>query len=607
MALRNSQPITFRPKGLSDAVDATNAFAGAMQSLANLIPANDTSDCWVPRPAAIKISSFGGFTTPGFVSSSLVVGNIEYGMIASGLNAGKDQPFAYNLATGAFETVTGITAANTPTSPATSGAWTPPIMAVVGTRVMVTHPGFAGGAIKIGWFDISGFTASISATTNATTTLTSATNMLQAGVQPGQVITKADVPAGTTVVSVAANGLSLVMSAAATASTTSTTGFAGGTASSPLWAAGDTNINSLPSVPVSVAGFNGRAYYAVNNGVVFSDSLQPTNVTNATQALVFANGLAVTALGALPLSSPITGGVVQSIIAFQGVSAMQQITGDQATSNLSVNLMNVATGTLAPLSITPTNFGLAFVSPDGLRAVTFTGTVTDPIGNQGTGVAIPFIYAVQPSRICAAATADTLRISVQNGYLVTQPFQEYWFDITRKVWCGPHTFPASLIQPWQNTFVEHPVGVTGTIWRSDTVPTSTTTYTENAVALSFAYQTSLMPDNQEMAENSMVETAIMAALPSGYNLTISAFDESSTALDVVSLMIAGTTTIWDAFNWGAAPWTGNLGAMRQYRIGWHLPLVFKQASLSMTGMSSAGVKLGNNYFKIEKLGYLLQP
>jgi hypothetical protein len=607
MALRNSTPYTFKPTGLSDTADASDAFEGAMASLSNLIPAADTDKAWVPRPAAVSISAFPGFNTPGFVSAALVIGNIEYGMVASARNAGHDEPYVYNIATNTFLTVTGITAGNTPTSPATTGAWTPPIMAVVGTRVIVTHPGFPGGAVKFGWFDISSFSYSGTTTTNGTTTLTSATNLLQAGVQPGQVITKADVPAGTTVVSIAVGGLSLVMSAAASGSAAGATTIAGGTAASPLWAAGDTNINNLPAVPVSVAQFNGRAYYAVLNGVVFSDSLQACNVTNASQALTFANGLRTTALGALPLSSPITGGIVQSIIAFQGVSAMQQITGDQATTNLSVNLMNVATGTLSPLSITPTNFGLAFISPEGMRVVNFSGEVSDPIGDHGTGVTVPFIYAVQPSRICAASNADTIRISVQNGLTVLQPNQEYWFDITRKVWSGPHTFPASLIQTWNNTFIVHPIGLPGTIWRSDGAVSASSTYVENSVQLSFTYQTSLMPDNQQMAENSMVETTIAAGLPSGFTLLVSALDESGSVFASASIMSVGSLSIWNAFNWGPPTlWSGNILGLRQYSVPWAQPLVFKQASFMLTGNCLGGVKLGNNYFKFEKLGYLLQ-
>lgn len=606
MSIRKAKTYTFRPKGLSDAVDATNAFPGAMSILQNIIPANDTSDMWAPRPAAASLSTFSTFTTPGFVSAALVVGNIEYGMIASGLNAGKDQPYAYNLLTGAFETVSGITAANVPTSPPTTGAWTPPIMAVVGNRVIVCHPGFPGGAVKFGWFDLSNFTAFEGMTSNGTTTLISTTNLLQAGVQPGQIVSKTDVPVGTSIVSIASDGLSVVLSASATGSSTSTTAFLGGTSTSPLWGAGDTNIFNLPSVPVSVAQFNGRAYYACGvNGVAYSDSLLPCNRTNADQALTFANGLAVTALGALPLSSPITGGIIQAIIAFQGISALQQITGDQATSDLAINIMNVATGTLSPLSIVPTNFGLAFMSPTGLRIVSFAGQVSDPIGNQGQGVTVPFIYAAVPSRICAAATADVLRITVQNSRAPNSPNQEYWFDIARKIWSGPHTFPASLIQPWQNTFVVHPVGLPATIFQSDAILSAISSFNENGTPLSWQMQTCLIPDSGAACENCLIESTIQAALPSGYNLSISAFNEQMQNLNSVSIITSGVTTDWDSFNWGAATWGAVTNLAQQYQVPWTVPIVYKQAFLSARGVSQFGVEIGDSFYRFQELGYLI--
>jgi hypothetical protein len=608
MALRNSTPLTFKPQGVSDSVDGTNSFPGSLQAAQNLIPANDTNNAWVPRPGAISRSNFAGFNTPGFISAALVVGNLVYGMISTARNAGKDEPFVFNLLTNTFLTVSGVTAANVPASPPTSGTWTPPILSVVGTRIVVTHTGFPGGSIKFGWFDISGFTSnSISVTSTAgSPNITSTSNMLQSGYQPGQTITNANIPAGTTIISIAANGLSAVLSANATGSGTAAATVVGGTPGTPLWGAGDTNINNLPSIPVSVTQFNGRAYYAVGNGVVFSDSLEACNVTNASQAITFANGLPTTALGGLPLSSPLTGGIIQAVIAFQGVSAMQQITGDQATANLAVNLLNVATGTLAPLSITPTNFGLAFVSPDGLRYIDYNARVSDPVGEAGQGITVPFIYSTTPSRICAASTADVLRISTLNGLQSMTQQQEWWFDITRKVWSGPHTFPASLIQPWQNSFIMAPIGVTGSLWQSDAVPGLTTSYVENGVQLNFLFQTTNMPDNGAMAENSMIETAVACAMPGGYNLTLTAADETNSPIATAMLSNIGAITVWGSFTWGSGLWQGSTGVLKQRRIPWPIPIVFKQASLSITGQSLSGVKLGNCYFKYETLGYLLE-
>lgn len=610
MALRKSQVWPLQPKGLSDAVDGSNVFPGAMSILKDIIPANDTAEMWVPRPASIQLNDFTGFSSPGFVSGALVVGDIEYGMVASALNAGKDQPYAYNLATNTFLTITGITSANVPTSPSAMGVWTPPILAVIGTRVIVCHPGFPGGTVKFGWFDISSFSdATHTGTTHSNTTIdTLSANVLQAGWQPGMTISGAGIPAGTTIVSIASNGLSLVLSQAATASAAGVTlTVSGGTPASPLWGAGDTNINNLPSVPVSVVQFNGRAYFACGvNGVAFSDALLPCNRTNATQALTFANGLAVTALGALPLSSPITGGIVQSVIAFQGVSAMQQITGDQATSNLSANLMNVATGTLSPLSVCPTNFGLAFVSPEGLRVVSFAGQVSDPIGYRGAGVAVPFIYAVEPTRVCAAANANVLRVSTQNADAVNSPNQEYWFDIANKIWSGPHSFPASLIQPWRNTFVLHPVSVTATIFQSDVKLTSTSSFTENGATLSWTMKSCLSPDTGSGYENCLIESTVMASLPGGYNLTASVFDEQNMQLNTAGILTSGSPTIWGSFTWGSSSWAGQLTLPQQYRIPWTSPIVYKQCFYQLGGTSEAGVEIGNSYFRFEQLGYMLQ-
>src|SRR4029077_5438392 len=173
-----------------------------MARLSNLIvdPRTDTS--WVPRPAAILKTNFPGFTTPGFVSGLLVVGDMVYGMIASGRNAGHDEPFAYDAHTEAFHTVTGVTAANTPVSPPSTGDWTPPILAQVGTKIVVTHPGFPGGATKFGWFDVSGFTSSsLTGTTTAGSLVISAlsSNPILAGWTAGMTITGAGIPAGATI------------------------------------------------------------------------------------------------------------------------------------------------------------------------------------------------------------------------------------------------------------------------------------------------------------------------------------------------------------------------------------------------------------------------
>jgi len=57
-------------------------------------------------------------------------------MIPSSRNAGHDEPFAYDIPTNTFITISGVTGANTPVSPATAGAWSPPTMELVGTKII---------------------------------------------------------------------------------------------------------------------------------------------------------------------------------------------------------------------------------------------------------------------------------------------------------------------------------------------------------------------------------------------------------------------------------------------------------------------------------------
>ena len=171
MAIRNGQPVRFTPKGLCDAFDASDAFAGACGALTNLVFDQGNPELVVSRPGVgAPLTSFSSFTSPTFVSVFIVIGTIAYGMVSSARNAGHDEPFAFDLVGGTFITISGVTSGNTPVSPATSGAWTPPTMAVVSTNIIVTHPGFPGsGGIFFGVISIATPSAPTWTATNLTT------------------------------------------------------------------------------------------------------------------------------------------------------------------------------------------------------------------------------------------------------------------------------------------------------------------------------------------------------------------------------------------------------------------------------------------------------
>ena len=539
-ALINGTPVKWSPAGLSDNLDSSNVFPGAMGQLTNLIPDPTTKNLWQCRPASISLTTFGSFSSPGFISVSKVIGTKIYGMIASAANANHDEPFAYDLVTGTFSAITGITAANTPLSPATTGDWTPPTMDLVGTKLVVTHPGYTGAAgVYFGWFDISDLTA----------------------------IT---------------------------------------------WNGGNTTTNGLPSVPVAVKQFYNRAYFLVNPatgnpGAYYTDVLTLT-ITSGTQILTFGDNVKLTALGALALNNQL-GGIIQSLIVFKGVSNMYQITGDAAlTGNdaLRVNSMNTATGTLAPNSITSTPRGLAFMAPDGLRVIDFKGVVSDPVGDAGQGIVTPFIYAVAPSRMAAACNANTYRVSVQNGNATGSPNQEYWYNIPRGQWSGPHSFPASQIQVYNNTFIVAPIGVTAKLFQSDGAQNSTSTYVENGTQMTFTFTTSLLPNTQQMSENAMVETTINLGMPDGQQVACYALNAGGDIINSVLLTAGAAAAVWGGFIWGAALWAGAANALAPRQLKWTIPIVFQRLAISATGNCAQNLRIGDVYLRYQPLGYLLQ-
>ena len=147
---KNSTVFRHQPKGCSDSQDETASTPGLMRQLQNLVPAPDTTGHWVPRPAMTQLAGTPAAIT-GFVSCSMMVGNYWFGMVATG--SGTDYPVCYNVATNSVVTITGALVGNTPNSPATSGTWTPPQMAVIGKYIIVCSAGFTTannfGAINI--------------------------------------------------------------------------------------------------------------------------------------------------------------------------------------------------------------------------------------------------------------------------------------------------------------------------------------------------------------------------------------------------------------------------------------------------------------------------
>lgn len=525
--------------------------------LQDLIPDPSTKDLWQCRPAALSLISFlasgfssgfssgfggGGFNTPTFIPCFKVIGTRIYGMVSTARNPGQDEPFCYDIPSQTFVTISGVTGANTPASPATSGPWNPPNLDLIGSKLIVAHPGFNGAG--------NGFFGVIDITNPA----------------------------------------------------------------APAWSSGNTAPTALVAPAQWVQNFNGRCFFLVNPagaqpGAYMSDQLNPTVITNAGQILTFGDNVPLTCAVGLPLSNQL-GGIIQSLMIFKSATNIYQVTGDFSLTNLAVNSLNVATGTLAPNTVVTTTKGLAFAAPDGLRVIDFNARISDPIGhpNDGAGITIPFINAQVPSRMCAAFNSGIYRVQVNNGVAAGNPKQQqWWYDFVRTCWSGPHTQPASLMQPYAgNTFIVTLIGAGAVLFQSDPVQSSSSTFVENGVPLQWTFATPMLPDTDEMSEVAVVESTLHMALATGATVSITSQDQNGGVLDQVTIVPSGSPTIWGAFIWGAALWQGALNALFPRQLQWHFPLVFRRMGITASGLSAPGIKIGRLHLRYQVLGYLQQ-
>lgn len=543
MSQRNSTPIAWRPKGCSDTLDASQAFSGAMASLQNLVPDPTTSGLFQCRPAAIKLTNFAGFSSPGFISIAKVFGRYVYGLIATSRNPGYDEPFVFDLQTNLFVTLTGVTSTNVPASPSTTGAWTPPTMDVIGSKVVVTHPGFTGGfGTYFGYFDISTPTAPAWHGGNCS----------------------------------GANFMSFTVPPIAVAQFNNRAYF----------------IHNLVQQPAVI--ISDQLNPLTNSAGAF------------VPVLTFGDSVPLTALAGLPLNTTI-GGIIQSLMVVKDSRNIYQVTGDPTlTANpLVINTLNVPTGTLAPAALVPTPQGLAFVSPDGLRFIDFTARIGNIVGQDGKGISIPFSHSNVPSRMIAASNGEVLRISTQNAFLPNTPYQEWWFDYGRQIFTGPHTSAMTSLSPYKGTFIGVLQGVNAALWQSDYQQNNTSTYVENGSQLSCNYFTSFLPDTDQMTNNSMIMATLDLALAAGQaSVVVNAYDQNGVVIDSVLISPSGTAPLWGQVNWGSFIWGGTQNPLVPRIIPWDIPVCFVKLQIGLTVPAVSGFKVGTLHLRYKVLRLL---
>lgn len=591
-----SRPYNFKARGLYDALDGQLAPPGACYQLLNLIPDLTTPGLWQPRPAATLLD-----TAFGNITVMLQDGTNLYYMASSG-GSGTDKPAGYDAAAAASIPATapgGLPAGAYPTTQATTGAWTPPTMEIIGTRIIITHPGYNyAGGYAFGWLDISGVNVATTGDTavgNPTITNVAST----AGLDLGMIISGTNIPAGAYVIAFTATTITMSANATGTTAGGAVAYRGGGGGFLPLYGAGNTRTNALPSAPTCVKMLNNRAYYGCGDKVYYSDVLNPCTITNASQSLTLAHSLStgskITGMGQLPLSNQL-GGIVGSLIVFKnGQDSFWQISGDAATSNLTLNGPVNSMPCTAPRTIVQTPVGLAFVGPDGVRIISFDGTLqTNPLG----GVRAPFISAPTPSRLCAGYNSSFLIVA---GYMTwnqvgsNSGFTAYYFDFKTGEWSGPHWSGAGdglawdAIVPLYDHFAVTSNSAAGQLFSQYTWTPASPSYTENGNTYTCRLQSAPFPEDDEMRMKQITAAAIDLGFVGALSpqSVVVTFNNETTLLE--SVTITGPT--------------GGTKTLQTYTVNITAPIVYQKADVRAVFTASAGQRIGIIRLQTKVLGY----
>jgi hypothetical protein len=296
-----------------------------------------------------------------------------------------------------------------------------------------------------------------------------------------------------------------------------------------------------------VSIFNDRAYFGVGNVEYYSDVLNPLNMNAPTNSLTLGGNDPV--LVSIPQSFFVTqsGGVAFALLVFKGLQ-IWQIFGDLATTNLTLTKLSDGVGTSCPRSPANTPMGVMFVATDGVRVVGQDGQ----IGVANADLRLPFLNTLSPTRVAAAYNTGFYRICtsfLKGGSMVKV---EYWYDLERKLWCGPHSLTYDCITPYSSGFLVSGPTYTGSLLQSNVLPNEQTDfYTEFGSNLTWTYQTALIPEFRAMPGWTLNETSIFMGYQLQQNITCDILDASFNVLGTYILqtnfLAPSNATNWQIF------------------------------------------------------------
>ena len=545
MPIPQSTPVRFTPRGLADAFDATDVFPGACRKLSNLVFDPSNPEIVIARPGVgTPLTSFAGFSSPGFISLQVTVGTRVYGMVATQLTPGFDQPFCYDLTTSSFITISGVTAGNAegrPATPATTGDWIPPTLAVVGVKVIITHPGYAGTAGKFfGVIDITNPAAPAYSTANTATNLlpsvpTSVANFNnRAYFACGNVVYYSDVLVPTTITNA---GQAITM--------------------------GDST---------AIIGQSGLPVQTTSGGVISALLVFKSN-----QIWQITGDAAVTgSLSTNYLSLNIGCSAARSIVS----APMGVIFAGPDTAYLVTPI-----GSIIPVA---NQLGLPNATPD-LR--TPFGYVTTP-----SRVAAAFAGTIY--RICIPTIVDGIP-GTYDYWFDTRRLR--WTGPHTFVYdCASSAGTYFILSGYATAnaiFRNDPYP-----------RTVSTSYTDNGVAYNVDMLSSDFPKRDEMAMKQVVESTIeLSSSGASVAYSVQAFNGMGDVLGLATVTTPVTGGLWGSNLWGdGTKWASALNQPRTYLLAWPNTLVFNKMALEVRAVAATNVAIGTFYARTQQTGYTLQ-
>lgn len=374
----------------------------------------------------------------------------------------------------------------------------------------------------------------------------------------------------------------------------------------PAWSAGNTSTNSLPSAPTAVAQYNNRAYYVCGNLVYWSAVLSPLTITNAGDALKVGDTSNITALSGLPIHTS-SQGILGGLIVFKDES-LSQITGDQATTNLSLNALSDAFGCSSPLTICAVPEGVAFMATDGVRIVMSSDS---SVVLYNTDLCMPFIRCTNLSRAVASFNNGIYRISLDtmdSSGGTANSRADYWLDVLRRRWTGPHTFKYDQVVSTGNSFLLSSNSIAGTFLKSDVLPSASTSYYDNSIGYDCVLLSANMPPSEggAMSTKCINESTVdLSVSAPNVNYQFNALSDRGVSIGTSSITpLTTSVTLWGASLWGSGLWSAGVAPFdHTYSIEWDKPVIYNKLQLQITVAAVPGVGIERMFFREQQLGY----